>query len=152
MPMSFWTCSLRQILLIPVFLDFIYFCGVRLQCVWIHKNTRIKVGLALGERVESIRLGTLRAKLSVVFLKTILFTFKIDFYVSIFLFYGAFSSRDAQASRGPGFSCYGAWALGCWLSGWVRGLSCPMTYEVFLCQGLNPCSLHWQVDSSLLDH
>ena len=29
----------------------------------------------------------------------------------------------------------------------VRGLSCPIAYGTFWDQGLNPCPLHWQVDS-----
>ena len=33
-----------------------------------------------------------------------------------------------------------------------HGLSCPEAYGIFPDQGLNPCPLHWQVDSSPLDH
>ena len=40
----------------------------------------------MGERVESIRLGTLRAKLSVVFLKTILLLLKLTFTYQFFYF------------------------------------------------------------------
>ena len=32
------------------------------------------------------------------------------------------------------------------------GLSCPEASGIFLDQGLNPCPLHWQTDSSPLDH
>ena len=28
----------------------------------------------------------------------------------------------------------------------VHRLSCPVAYGIFLDQGLNPCSLHWQAD------
>ena len=34
----------------------------------------------------------------------------------------------------------------------MRGLSCFLAAGVFPNQGSNPCSLHWQVDSQLLDH
>ena len=35
----------------------------------------------------------------------------------------------------------------CRASAVAHGLSCPMTYRIFLDQGLNLCPLHWQVDS-----
>ena len=64
----------------------------------------------------------------------------------------------AWASRSTGFSC-GARAL-CTaslvvargLSGYGCGLSCPAVCGMLLEQGLNLCSLHWQVDSELLDN
>ena len=69
------------------------------------------------------------------------------------------SGCSAQASHLSGFS-RGTQALGpagsavvaCWLqsSGSVavaHWLSCPMACGIFLDQGLNPCLLHWQVDS-----
>ena len=34
----------------------------------------------------------------------------------------------------------------------VCGLCCPTAYGIFLDQGLNPCPLHWPVDSLPLDH
>ena len=34
----------------------------------------------------------------------------------------------------------------------VHGLSCPSTRGIFLDQRLNPCVLHWQVDSLPLNH
>ena len=34
----------------------------------------------------------------------------------------------------------------------VHGISCPAACGIFLSQGSNPCPLHWQADSRLLDH
>ena len=34
----------------------------------------------------------------------------------------------------------------------AHGLSCCMSCGIFLDQGLNPCPLHWQVDSQSLNH
>ena len=34
----------------------------------------------------------------------------------------------------------------------MHGLSCSAACEIFLDQGLNPCPLHWQVDSYPLEH
>ena len=34
----------------------------------------------------------------------------------------------------------------------AHGLSCSAACGIFLGQGLNPCPLHWQVDSSPLCH
>ena len=34
----------------------------------------------------------------------------------------------------------------------AHGLICPITCGVFPDQGSNPCPLHWQVDSKLVDH
>ena len=34
----------------------------------------------------------------------------------------------------------------------VNRLSCSVTYRIVLDQGSNPCLLHWQMDSLLLDH
>ena len=34
----------------------------------------------------------------------------------------------------------------------AHSLSCSETCEIFPDQGLNPCLLHWQADSSLLSH
>ena len=56
------------------------------------------------------------------------------------------SSFCAQAFHGGSFSCCRAWALG------YMGFSSPVVYRIFLDQGWNPCSLHWQVDSLLPDH
>ena len=61
---------------------------------------------------------------------------------------GATLHCGVQASRCSGFSCCRARALGPWASVLVaRGLSCSMACGIFPDQGLNPCSLHWQVDS-----
>ena len=59
-----------------------------------------------------------------------------------------FSSCGAQVSHCGGFSCCGAWALGTQASVVVaHGLSCSVACGIFPDQGLNPCPLHWQVDS-----
>ena len=70
------------------------------------------------------------------------------------------------------FSWCRAWALGCEASvvaacgfnscaprlqntGYIvvmHGLSCPVALGIIPDQGLNPCLLHWQVDSLLLSH
>ena len=34
----------------------------------------------------------------------------------------------------------------------MHGLSCPVANGIIPDQGLNPCLLHWQVDSLLLSH
>ena len=34
----------------------------------------------------------------------------------------------------------------------VHGISCPAACGIVLSQGSNPCPLHWQADSRLLDH
>ena len=34
----------------------------------------------------------------------------------------------------------------------LRGLSCSIARGIFLEQGLNPCPLHWQTGSLLLNH
>ena len=55
------------------------------------------------------------------------------------------SSGSVWVSRGGGFSCCGAQALGVWVSiVVVHGLSCPVACGVLPGQGLNPCPLHWQ--------
>ena len=52
-----------------------------------------------------------------------------------------------------GFSCCGAQALGAWASVVVaHGLSCSEARGIFLDQGSNPCSLHWQADPYPLYH
>ena len=60
--------------------------------------------------------------------------------------------------------CCGAWALGCglsscglwalehWLSSCVHGLSYLAAHRILPEQGLNPCALHWQLNSQPLDH
>ena len=61
---------------------------------------------------------------------------------------GATLGCGAQASHCGGFSCCRTRALGPWASVVVAcGLSCSMACGIFPDQGLNPCSLHWQVDS-----
>ena len=67
---------------------------------------------------------------------------------------------DAWASHCSGFSYCRAWALSSWASvvvarGFQReglvlvvcGVSCSAACGIFLDQGLNLCSLHWQADS-----
>ena len=52
------------------------------------------------------------------------------------------------ASHCRGFSCCGAQALGpTGFSSCGAQLSCSVACGVCLDQGLNPCPLHWQVDS-----
>ena len=73
-----------------------------------------------------------------------------------------YCSRSARASQGCGFLCCGAQVPGTWASAhglWSVGsavaahrLSCPAPHRIFLDQELNPCPLHWQVDSLPLDH
>ena len=76
---------------------------------------------------------------------------------------GATLCCGARASHCGGFSCCRAWTLGAqasvvaahglqqlWHVGSVvvaHGLSCSMACGIFLDQGSNPCSLHWQADS-----
>ena len=60
----------------------------------------------------------------------------------------AFSSCGAKASRGGGFSCCGAQALG--MQGSVvvvHGLSRSVARGIFPDQGSSPWSLHWQANS-----
>ena len=76
-----------------------------------------------------------------------------------------FSSCDAWAPSCGGFSCCGAWVLGHTGSAVTflglestgsivvaHKLSCSEACGIFLDQGLNPCLLHWQVDSLPLSH
>ena len=61
---------------------------------------------------------------------------------------GLFSSCSGQASHCSGFSSCRAWALRCASSvAAALVLSCPGGCEIFPDHGLNPCPLHWQVDS-----
>ena len=81
--------------------------------------------------------------------------------------WGPLSSCSGRAFHCGGVSCGGAQALGAWATGvaphglsrcgsWIldtgsvvvaRGLSCSAACGIFPDQGLNPCLLHWQVDS-----
>ena len=54
--------------------------------------------------------------------------------------WGMLSSCCARAAHCSHFS-------GCREPALVHGLSCGAQAEIFLDQGLNPCPLHWQVDS-----
>ena len=66
---------------------------------------------------------------------------------------GLLSSCSARASHGGGFPCWGAGDLRSVGSVLVlHGLSCPVALGIFPDQGSNLCPLHWQVDSSYLDH
>ena len=75
------------------------------------------------------------------------------------------SSCGVLASHWGGFSCCGARALGCtnFSSCSFRALEhrlnscgpwvfCSMACGILLDQGLNPCLLHWQADSSPWNH
>ena len=75
---------------------------------------------------------------------------------------------DAWTSHCSGFSCCRKQALGCMglssCSPWAQSCSplalehrlnscaCSVTCGIFLDQGSNPCSLHWQVDSLPQSH
>ena len=62
--------------------------------------------------------------------------------------------------QSAGLSSCGTWAWQLLLSGsrvqaqqlWCAGLSCSVTCGILSDQGLNPCPLHWQVDSYPLYH
>ena len=83
-------------------------------------------------------------------------------WLSLVVACGGYSSRGGQASHCGGFSCWWAQALGSTgfnsCSSWALGLvfvawawlSCGIWN--LLGQELNPCPLHWQVDSQPLDH
>ena len=59
----------------------------------------------------------------------------------------------AQAPHCGGFSCCRARVLGTRASVVAAcRLSCPAAWGIFKDQGLNPYPLHWQSDSSPLDH
>ena len=58
----------------------------------------------------------------------------------------------AQALGGVGFRSCGLWALELGFSGVAYGFSCSVAYEIFLDQSLNPCPLHWQVESHPRHH
>ena len=95
------------------------------------------------------------------------------FYIILFIFgcagsslmQGNFFSYSTPASHCGGFSCCRAWALvhagsavaapGLQSTGSLvvaHRLSCSIECEIFPTQGLNPCLLHWQVDSLPLSH
>ena len=60
---------------------------------------------------------------------------------------------NARASHYSGFSCCGAWTLGCSASVLVvHRLGCPAACGTFSDQGRNLCPLHWQADSYPLYH
>ena len=97
------------------------------------------------------------------------FKYVLFIYVFIYLFLAVlgicqctnFSSCGEQgllSSCGPwafhcsGFSCCGAWGPETGSAVVTQGLSCLSACGIFLDQGLNPCPLHWQVDSQPLDH
>ena len=68
------------------------------------------------------------------------------------------AQRAVAESRGYSLRCMGfsLWCLPLlWSTGSVvvaHGLCCSKACGIFLEQGSNLCSLHWQVDSQLLDH
>ena len=66
---------------------------------------------------------------------------------------GLLSNCGMWASHYSGFSCCREWALGrLWSIIVAHGISCPVACGIFPDQGLNLCTLHWQVDSQPLDH
>ena len=66
---------------------------------------------------------------------------------------GLLPSCSAQASHCGRFSCCGEWALGTQASvAALHRLRCSEAYEILPDQEWNRCLLHWQADSSLLDH
>ena len=116
--------------------------------------------------------------LIVVFIFLIMKKLSLFVYFWLFLFiisllHGLFSSCSKQgllcgstgAYHRGGFSCSGSRPPGAWASvvlapglqstgliGMVHRLSCSMEYGIFSDQVLNPCLLHWQVNSLLLSH
>ena len=70
-------------------------------------------------------------------------------------FRGSSCCRAHSGSRGVGFSScsvWGSWALERRHSSLVHRLICPAACGIFPDQGLNPCLLYWQADSSPLRH
>ena len=66
---------------------------------------------------------------------------------------GLFSSKGAQASHCGGFSCCRAQALGNEGFGVAAHiLCCSLACRIFPHQGLNPCPMHWQLNSQSLDY
>ena len=66
---------------------------------------------------------------------------------------GLLFGYGARVSHHSGFSGCRGWAPGAWASVVVaHGLSCSTACRILPDQGSNPCLLHWQVDSSPLDH
>ena len=92
----------------------------------------------------------LRLKVTEVFFK----------YVFMYLFVAALGlcscTRACSSCSGRGLlSSCGAWASHCGgfsCRTWALGLCCPTACGIFQDRGSNPCPLHWQVDSSPLDH
>ena len=58
----------------------------------------------------------------------------------------------ASVVEARGLITFGSPALKCGLVVVEHGLSCSSVCGIFLDQGLNPCSLHWQVNSYPLYH
>ena len=71
---------------------------------------------------------------------------------------GLLSSCIGWTSQCSGFSSCGAWTLehvgfsSCSSRALEHRLHCPEASRIFLDQGLNPCRLHWQMDSLPLSH
>ena len=57
---------------------------------------------------------------------------------------------QALSTKASAVAACGVWTTGSAVV--VQGLNCSALCYVFLDQGLNPCSLHWQVDSYPLHH
>ena len=94
-----------------------------------------------------------------IFLKKILLMYSflamLGLYCVAFLQWGAWgllSSCGLQVPCYGDFTCYGAAGSRAWpFVVMVHWLSYPAACGIFLDQRSNPCPLHWQVDSLLLD-
>ena len=102
------------------------------------------------------------------FLKIMLFIYWIYFWLCcVFIAAWTFSSCGKRGllsscvgwtSQCSGFSSCGAWTLehvgfsSCSSRALEHRLHCPEASRIFLDQGLNPCRLHWQMDSLPLSH
>ena len=59
----------------------------------------------------------------------------------------------SSAAAARGFISHGSWVLEhAGFSSWAHGLGCSLARGIFPDQRLNPCPLHWQVDSHPLCH
>ena len=80
------------------------------------------------------------------FLKVYLFLAVLGLRLCVLSLVAVSGGYSAWASHCSGFSC-GAWAPETGSAVGTQGLSCLSACGIFLDQGLNPCPLHWQVDS-----
>ena len=66
---------------------------------------------------------------------------------------GGYSSLLCMGSTACGLNSCGSQVIGHRLNGCgAHRLSCSLAYGIFPDQGLNPCLLHWEVDSLPLSH